>query len=84
MKENPYVELLKTMTKEEMPEIRIGKVISNLPNLIIEIGDLQLSNNNLLLASNLYESGLNINDTVAVHRLVNNQLYLISMKVVRL
>lgn len=49
MKENPYVEFLKTMTKEEMPAIRIGKVISNLPNLIVEIGDLQLSNKNFAI-----------------------------------
>ncbi len=56
---NPYSDLVAMMqsqgAKNNPPFVMLGKVINPLPNLLIQIGDLQVDLDNLLLAEDLVE-----------------------------
>lgn len=84
MKENAYVELMKLLKNKEKSKLKIGIVISPLPDIQIRIGELQLNHNNLWISSELLESGLTINDKVALQEFDIGQMYLLLMKVVKL
>lgn len=56
---NPYSQLVTMMqsqgAKSNTPAVALGKVLNPYPNLVILIGDLQVDQDNLLLADDLLE-----------------------------
>ena len=56
MKDNPYTEINEMFKKtEQAPGIQIAEVISPPPNLVIKVNDLQIDNDNILIADYLLE-----------------------------
>jgi hypothetical protein len=86
---DPYVKILNTMktkgAESNPPGIVTGTVISPPPNLIIQTKDLQIYNDDILIADYLLNSTittLNNGDSVAIMPTVDLQTWIILCKVV--
>ncbi|MCS4471089.1 DUF2577 domain-containing protein [Clostridium botulinum] len=77
--DNPYLTILQIMKKQgvqETPSITLGKAINS---TTIQVGDLQLTKDNLLINKDIT---LSSEDTVAVYPINNGQIYIVLCKVV--
>lgn len=72
MQENPYSKMVSMMQARgagsNAPSIQIGQVIKAPPNLVVQVGDLQVDKANIMIADYLldnYERAIKVDETTA-------------------
>ncbi len=84
---NPYNRFIELMRKEgsayNPPSIMFAEVVRGLPDVIIQLGDIQLDKDNLMLTEAFRASGAYIGDTVLVIPTNDKQTFIIIDKVVK-